>query len=339
LHGLRGIVLAAHIAPFGKDAPMNMDSLFSAKYHPLVVTPRADATADALCEYLTANRGGLRQLLLEHGGLLFRGFRVVGPADFKRCAESFGAQPFEYVGGNSPRSRIGADVYTSTEYPPSEAISLHNEMSYLPNWPQRLFFFSAVPSPSGGQTSLAHARDVLSGFPSELVTKFRDKQLNYIRNFKPDVPLGKSWQDTYLTHDRDELETILTEQGSTGHWSDDGALRVSTHCVALTEHPQTGEEVWFNQAEQWHPSALHADLRNMLEGMVGPEHLPHDCEFGDGEAIDEDSLRQVRSVLHSSKLLFDWQQGDLLVIDNLLMMHGREPFKGQRQILVYLSSN
>jgi alpha-ketoglutarate-dependent taurine dioxygenase len=318
---------------------MHVDSLLStADHHPVVITPRANASAQALREYLVDSRASVQRLLLQHGGILFRGFDLDGSNDLKACAESAGAQPFDYIGGDSPRSRVGADVYTSTDYPPSEVISMHNEMSYLPKWPLRLFFFCAVPARSGGQTPLAHSADVLRALPSDIVAKFREKKINYIRNFHPSIRLGKSWQATYLTHNRAEVEGIIAKQGSACHWSPSGALRVCTQCSAFTKHPQTGEEVWFNQAEQYHPSALDPALRTMFEQMIGKGQLPHDCEYGDGHPMDESVLAQIRRVLNDCKLLFDWQRSDLLMVDNVLMMHGRESFKGNRKILAYLSS-
>jgi alpha-ketoglutarate-dependent taurine dioxygenase len=322
-----------------KGVRMHINPLFSGPdHHPVVITPEGDASLEGLYEYLAASEDGIRQLLLKHGAILFRGFALNGAHDFRSCVETLGAKPFEYIGGNSPRSRVAVDVYTSTEYPASQVISLHNEMSYLPQWPTRLFFYSLVAAKSGGQTSLANSGDVLRALPVEIVRKFREKKINYIRNFHSSVPLGKNWQTTYQTEDRAEVESIAAQQGSTCQWLPDGILRVSTRCDVLTTHPRSGEEVWFNQAEQWHASALDPATRDMLEQMVGKGNLPHECEYGDGEPLEEHVLAEIRKALDGSKLLFDWQQNDLLMIDNVLMMHGRESFKGERKTLAYLSA-
>ena len=148
------------------------------------------------------------------------------------------------------------------------------------------------------------------------------------------VKLGKSWQVTYGTEDRDELETLLRGQGSGCSWASNGDLKVTTLCDAVTSHPDTGPAAWFNQAEQWHPSALHPELRKLFESR---NMLVHHCEHGDGSPLDEAMLSTIRHHANEHKLLFDWQQGDVLMIDNILMMHGREPFKGNRKTLAYLS--
>ncbi len=60
--------------------------------------------------------------------------------------------------------------------------------------------------------------------------------------------------------------------------------------------------------------------------------------YGDGEPLDEATMSEIRRALDRSKLLFDWQRNDLLMIDSLLMMHGRESFKSERKALACLSA-
>lgn len=318
---------------------MKMEALFSrADYHPVKVVPEPGEHVGVFREYLAAHRADIDQLVLRYGGVLLRGFGLDGPQDFGACAESLGARSFQYIGGNTPRTNIAANVFTSTEYPASEVIGLHNEMSYLPEWPRRLFFYCQVPARQGGQTSLANSRDVLRALPEDVVNGFREKKLTYIRHFHADLPIGKSWQATYQTEDHAAVERIVADQGSSCTWLPDNVLRVTTQCDAILTHAATGEDVWFNQAEQWHPSALQPEVRAMFEELVGRERMPHDCEYGNGEPLEESVLAQIRQALNQSKLLFDWQPGDLLVVDNVLMMHGRESFTGERKTLAYLSA-
>jgi alpha-ketoglutarate-dependent taurine dioxygenase len=320
---------------------MHVRPLFpSSDSHPVMINPDSPSNGSvaALREYAAANRAEIDGLLLKHGGILFRGFDLSGPDDFRSCVESLGATPYGYVGGNTPRTRVAVDIFTSTEYPASEVIGLHHEMSYLPNWPRRLFFYSLVPAQQGGQTSIASSRDIMRTLSSDVVRRFRDKQVTYIRHFHPSLPVGKSWQATYQTDKREDVEAIAAEQGSTCEWLPGDVLRVTTRRVPLIAHPVTGEEVWFNQAEQWHPSALDPAMRAMLEELVGKTRLPHDCEYGDGQPIEDELLAEVRRVLVGQKLLFDWQRHDLLMIDNVFMMHGREAFTGERKTLAYLSA-
>ena len=314
---------------------MKLAPLFAQPGGPVVATPDAGGGGiDALRSDLDRHAGDWDGLLLEHGAILFRDYALDGAADFEAAVTALGGESDSYVGGNSPRTRVLHDVFTATDYPASERISLHNELSYRPSWPRRLFFFCDLPALRGGQTPLARGGDVLRAMPAEIVESLRTRRVNYVRCFHPALRMGKSWQATYDTDDRDRVDEILRAQGSVGRWSADGGLRVSTVCDAFAVHPVTGQEVWFNQAEQWHPSALAPPLRALLEPRG---QLAHDCEFGDGTPMDDAMLAQVRQVVDAHRLQFDWRKGDLLMLDNVLVMHGREPFSGSRRTLAYLS--
>ena len=314
---------------------MTFAPLFDQPGGPVVASPDgAGVGLEALRADIERQADQWEGLLLEHGAILFRGYALDGAADFEAAVAALGGESDGYVGGNSPRTRVLHDVFTATDYPASERISLHNELSYRPSWPRRLFFFSEMPALRGGQTPLARGGAVLRAMPRDIVDALRAKRVQYVRRFQPSLRMGKSWQATYDTDDRDRVDEIIRAQGSVAQWGADGALRVSTVCDAFAVHPRTGEEVWFNQAEQWHPSALAPALRAMLEPRG---QLAHHCEFGDGSPMGDAMLAQIRQVLEAHKLQFDWRKGDLLMLDNVLVMHGREPFSGSRRTLAYLS--
>ena len=113
------------------------------------------------------------------------------------------------------------------------------------------------------------------------------------------------------------------------------ALPPVEHPVVI-EHPVTGERVWFNQAEQFHPTSLPAEVASfLLDEYRGREHeLPQWASFADGAPIASDTLAEIRTALCDETALTSWQAGDLLVIDNVLALHGRTPFTGPRRVLI-----
>jgi hypothetical protein len=283
-----------------------------------------------------------RDRLTQHGALLFRGWDLHSLADFSSFVEAFSgdAPPFGYAGGASPRQRLSdaGAVYSSTEYPPEMILSLHNELSYADVWPRTLYFFCLVPAPVGGETSIADSRRILAALDPALVETFRRRRLRYVRNLSPVKGSGYSWQEALETDDPAEAERECARIGADWEWREGGVLRISQMRDATAVHPATGEEVWFNQADGFHPSALLPDVYAAALAEVGSEdRFRLNVTYGDGEPIERERLDHIRSVLTAETIPHRWEAGDVLVIDNLLTAHGRLPFTGPRKIALAMT--
>jgi hypothetical protein len=68
--------------------------------------------------------------------------------------------------------------------------------------------------------------------------------------------------------------------------------------------------------------------------VFAEEDLPRNCYFGDGSAIPDESMRRILDVYRELEVSVPWQKGDVILIDNILAAHGRNPFVGERKILV-----
>ncbi len=304
---------------------------------PLEVRPQdigADPTAEALAEYLDSTDVG--GLLVREKAVVFRGFHV--PEDgLDPVLDRLLPHRIAYVHGNSPRTKVGSNVYTSTEYPPAYTISLHNEMSYAHAWPTRLAFYCAVAPASQGATPVVDGALWLESLDDEVREAFGHGVL-YTQNLHSGSGLGKSWQETFETQERDEVDAFL--KGTDAHWSwgPDDALRVSQVRRSTLHHPVTGAEVWFNQADQWHPASLGDDTAKALAQIMPADELPQSVTFADGSPIPDAYVLQIRDRGLQHAVDVDWrEEGDLLLIDNVAVGHGRRPFTGPRKILVAMS--
>ena len=242
-----------------------------------------------------------------------------------------------YTGGDTARSKITSKVYTSTDYPPEHHIPLHQEMSYSNNYPNTIYFFCHTPAAEGGETPILNARELTKDLDKKIIDAFREKKLKYIMNLHGGYGIGKSWQNCYETENKSEVEAILGAKAVNYSWKDDGGLRSEEVVQPVIEHPYTKEEIFFSQADQWHPSHLEPDILATLKEMASEDDFFHNCSYGDGTPIELEYLDEIRRVLRKHSISFSWQKGDLLILDNILAMHGRNPFKGARKILVAMS--
>ena len=302
---------------------------------PLVGTAAGNngKTGDHLHEWLVINKDDIRQRLHANGAILFRGFDVSTPAQFEKIASVFCDEFSDYAGGNSPRTRVQSNVFTSTEYPKEERISMHNEASYLPRMPRTILFCCLLPSSTGGQTPIADSRRVLSRIEPQVRARFDRAGVCYVNNLHGGAGLGKSWKQAYGTDDRSEIERRLKAGGQAFEWRQNGGLRTSMVAPATARHPITNEEVWINQAEQWHSSSLDPELLEDLLSILSEDELPHHAYFGDGSPLNAQELISVRKAMSAEERMFDWRKGDVLLCDNYLVMHGRQPYTGDRKIV------
>ena len=307
----------------------------SVKRRQMPICLEAAATGNHdICSAIDRHRQLIGELLLMHGAVLFRGFPVESAAGFEGAVATFsGKAPLDYVGGVSPRRHLeAARVYTSTEYPSEWTIPLHNELSYSSRFPDHVYFCCFLEPAAGGGTTLGDSRRILGRIGDAAANLFRDKQIRYVRSLAGEPGSGYSWQDAFETEDRKTVERACLEAGSEFEWIGE-CLRISDVRPATTFHPKTGEEVWFNQADGFHISnATGSGCRSR------DQQIPRlQAFFGDGTPICPTLIEQVREAVRAETIVHRWQKGDMLILDNRLAAHGREPFAGPRKIAVAMS--
>ncbi|MEU4445432.1 TauD/TfdA family dioxygenase [Actinosynnema sp. NPDC050801] len=285
-----------------------------------------------------ASRTEVEEALGTSGVVLLHGLGIGTPEQFHAAVAEFGDPLTSYRGGNTPRSKVADGVFTSTEYPPEYEISLHNELSYASQWPRHLFFCCLVAAETGGATPVCDGRALLADLDPAVRARFTERGVTYRQHLHGGYGLGKSWQRTFETEERAEVERFLADADMTFEWTDDGGLRTAATRPATRTHPVTGEEVWFTQADQWHPSNLPPAEREALLELVDDEaDLPHSVTYGDGQQIPVEDLDAVRVAAKKHEVALPWQQGDIMVVENMLALHGRQAYTGARRILVSMT--
>ncbi|MDP3846048.1 MAG: amino acid adenylation domain-containing protein [Pseudomonas sp.] len=320
------------LAPRASSPPrplIKTTPLTAGRDFPLLIEP-AVADLDPL-GWARSSRDLIDTLLCQHAGLLFRGFALHSAQDFEAFAEAI--HPGLFGGyGDLPKKEGGRNIYRSTPYPEREMILFHNESSHLPRAPRKQWFFCEQPSPVGGATPIVDCRELYRRLPPALAETFERKGLLYVRTFTK--RLDVSWQEFFKTDDRAEVEAQCRATNTEFVWLANDELQTRTRCPAVIRHPLSGERSFFNQVQLHHVHCLEPEVREDLLAMVGLERMPRQVYFGDGSPISAEVMSLLGQLYEACAVRFDWQRGDVVMLDNLLAAHARDPYEGPRKIVV-----
>jgi alpha-ketoglutarate-dependent taurine dioxygenase len=301
---------------------------------PLVFGADQPANKAVIAEWIAQHRTQIEDQLALTGAILFRGFGVVNDADFDAFIRAFDWPNFTYAESlsNAVRRNRTELVFTANEAPSTVSIFLHHEMAQTPVYPSKLLFFCEQAAEQGGATPICRSDILLQQLREQLpdfVAACESKGVRYSQTMPLEEDLasgqGRSWKSTLSAENRQQAEGKLAHLHYDWQWQEDGSLSVTTPVLPAVRQLNDGRTVFFNQLiaafRGW------KDARNSGEKSI--------C-FGDGSAID--SSHMALAIDLADKLTFDipWQSGDVALLDNFLVMHGRRPFQGKRTVLASL---
>lgn len=330
---------------------MNSDDSIAYRSFPLIIEPTSHKYGKDFTSILSHYQNDLRKQLQYHGALLFRGIGLNSIPDFERFVDALfvGSQSLAYAGGASIRHRVIEGVYSSTEYPSFIPLRCHNEMSYLKEIPHYICFYCHTAPKEGGETPIADCRRVLRSLDPELRRRFEEKGICYKRHlasrsrtlFSFHHKFRQTWQDAFETDDMGTVESHCREQGLSTRWDWFGGLTLLNTLPAVRRHPETGEDIWCNQAHIFkvvpeNVGWLLSLSSRVIDILVGKGNKALDSSFGDGTPLTRREIRAILQAFEENTIRYSWQNGDVLVLDNYLVAHGRMPFKGPRKILVVM---
>ncbi|PWC36560.1 hypothetical protein TSO352_11955 [Azospirillum sp. TSO35-2] len=324
---------AAPCRPADRE-PVRRSCLTPGSEFPLVIEPTA-ADLDPVA-WAQANRGLIDDLLLRHGAILFRGFALPGPQAFESFAEAMEPTGLFGAYGDLPKKEGGRNTYRSTPYPERQMILYHNESSHLDRWPRKQWFFAEQVAPVGGCTPIVDCRAMLRRLPADLVATLERRGLLYVRTFTPRLDVG--WRDFFKTDDRAAVAVRCAAGGIDLRWLDPETPQTRTRGPAVIRHPMSGERSFFNQMQLHHPACLEPDVRADLLELAGIDRFPRNVLFGDGEPIPDATMALIGVVYEACALRFQWQTGDVVMVDNMLTAHARDPFEGPRRVVVAMGA-
>ncbi|MGR3412112.1 MAG: TauD/TfdA family dioxygenase [Paracoccus sp. (in: a-proteobacteria)] len=191
-------------------------------------------------------------------------------------------------------------------------IGLHIENGNTPRCPDIVTFFASTAAFEGSQTTICDGRAVWDRFDARL--KARWSQPMTVERILPE----DLWK-RYLVNEHPALsdpaevtmEHVLqfkaTVPGQDFALHEDGSLT-----YRLTVDPVRG-------------SALGGDALGFANAVLGPSHnyQPPRYALDDGSAVTPDEIEEIRDLAEKVTHEINWQDGDIAVLDNTRVMHGR----------------
>ncbi len=289
----------------------------------------------SLAAWARANSQSVNDLILQHGAILFRNFDIADTHDLETFADQVTGSDFvSYREAATPRKHVAGNTFTSTEYPKAFRIYVHNENSHVTSWPMYLFFHCMTAPAEGGATPLADCRGVYRRLPKHVLDRFSEQGFLYRRNFFAHSAI--SWQAAFNVDGRRDLEAYCLANHMQPEWTEDG-LTIRYRRWATARHPKTGDLLWFNHGLFFNPHSLEPVLKEALEGLDDDEYVST-TYYGDGSTIEDETLQVLDDAYDVETAFFAWHSGDVLMVDNMRIAHGRQPYSGDRKVVVTMKA-
>jgi alpha-ketoglutarate-dependent taurine dioxygenase len=298
---------------------------------------------------LQAQDNILTKKLAQHGTLLFRGLPINDAQDFSKFAHAFSYAPHEIIGIVVNRPLLAPNVAPANEAPKDVLIYSHNESPQVPHAPEYIFFYGHRAPEKGGESPIssslelfARAKDEIPGFIEELSKKGILSRVTYktttqyaggstlAQAFGKDIQEG----DDEATR-REKIEAQIKRYGRGEHtsweWADGGQTLVLTHHLpAIRAQPNTNLPTLF--------TGLAAYYRNLVNTANEARRNVTQQLYGDGTPIPEEYLKKLAEITEEIRVLHKWERGDVLVYDNVIAQHGRQPWEGEQGDRVVMAS-
>ncbi|MEU1603780.1 TauD/TfdA family dioxygenase [Micromonospora matsumotoense] len=284
-----------------------------------------------------AVRDAVDEQLPTYGGVLLRGMPLTDRTGFEALVAGLGYDLVGYRGGIAVRRNDSEVALHASDEDARVTLSPHHEMAYLPGYPRKILFFCEKPAEHGGEVPVNDIRRTAALIPTAVLDEFRVRGVRYHRNVPRTSTAGETgWVDTFGTDDPGRVEEHLRSCGYECTWDADGRLRYHYRRDAFVTDGVTGQELWFNQVTELHCSYWRAHPG--FPADLPDDDYPANTTYGDGAPIPPELVSYLRGALWRTTRAVRMRAGDVLVLNNQVVQHGRFAYEGTRRHFVSLTS-
>jgi alpha-ketoglutarate-dependent taurine dioxygenase len=207
-------------------------------------------------------------------------------------------------------------------------VGLHIENGNTPFPPDIVAFYSQKSALTGSQTTVCDGVALFNTLPTYLQSRFSapvtvSRTLpehlwkSYVANEHPDLSTG---QEVTIKHLNDVINRV---PGQSGKLNDQGEL---DYCLIISPLLKKNGKTAFANA------------------LLGPSfnYQAPRYHFADGTKVTQEELDLLAAYAKAHTFELNWQDGDMILIDNTRIMHGRRAIEGdptQRQLVIAMGRN
>jgi len=305
---------------------------------PIKLSPEAGFDLES---WLYQNQELVQEQLDHQGAILLRGLNIDSAPRLDDFVSLFPLNNFPYDQSLSNALRLNKTerVFTANEAPAHLDIVLHHEMAQTTFFPDWLFFSCALKAEAGGATPVCRSdlvyQDLLQHRP-RFIHQCEEQGFYYRQKFAFESDQtsaqGRSWPHLLELNQALDLPALqtaaqekLTQLGYRWQWHN-RVLEIISPVLPGIRRAKNQQKVFFNQL-----LAAYTSWNNDLNSGV------LSVFYGHGQSIDEHDIKALQDVCQKHTQDIRWEVGDVAILDNHMVMHGRRAYTGKRQVFASLA--
>lgn len=261
-------------------------------------------------------------LLRDNGAIMFRGFGADRPM-FEAFTRQFASEfilPMMRVA--RPKVDGGADAKTAHVDVGSHAMGLHQELSFTPVRPEAIWLWCEKTAGSGGETTIADGTRIFERLSDAHRKLFASRRLKF--SFGGTVEGVAELFKVPV----EELHATLASHAPALTYTQDGNALSFTYLTPALQKTKFGGATTFANFllfSQTSAACGHPEAKRVMAMLA----------FEDGEPIPPALVDELTAIAEPLTYPIKWQAGDLVLIDNTRMMHGRRGFETNSERTVF----
>ncbi|HJM48094.1 MAG TPA: TauD/TfdA family dioxygenase [Candidatus Marinimicrobia bacterium] len=256
-------------------------------------------------QLLEINRNEIISLFERKGIILFRGFDL-DQHDIltftNQFTERYSRPDYRRSSRFEQEFVLDAD-YWKDSYRPYD-MPLHSETTFTPVWPEVIWLYCNVPPAKEGATTVCDGIEIWDRMSSEIKLFFLAEPVLYV----VEIPIP----ETIKGKGKGKKPWISDMLGVGGYLDWDADLLCLNVLRYAANKARYSDKFCFS-------NHLLADLHDELQIK--------EITMASGKAIPEKFIDEIKQVSDDITVDHSWQQGDVVMVDNIRFMHGRRAFE------------